>query len=110
MHTEKKNLEITGMSPEEFRQAGHQLIDWIADYRQEIEHKPVRSQVKPGDVRRSFDNDAIDEVTDFKDLLESLEERVVPGVTQVQSPMHFGWFPSNASLWLPNPVSPGQRL
>lgn len=31
-------------------------------------------------------------------LLDDLDRIVVPGVTQVQHPMHFGWFPSNASL------------
>ena len=34
------------MTPEEFRQAGHALIDWIADYRSELEQRPVRAQVK----------------------------------------------------------------
>ena len=86
------------MTPEEFREAGHQLIDWIADYRQDIENKPVRAQVGPGDVRASFNEDAIEETMPFDRLLSALDARVVPGVTQVQSPMHFGWFPSNASL------------
>ena len=86
------------MTPEEFRQAGHQLIDWIAEYRQDIENKPVRAQVKPGDVRDSYREDAIEETMPFDRLLSALDTRVVPGVTQVQSPMHFGWFPSNASL------------
>jgi aromatic-L-amino-acid decarboxylase len=30
--------------------------------------------------------------------MHDMESIVVPGVTQVQHPMHFGWFPSNASL------------
>ena len=31
-------------------------------------------------------------------MLTDLEDKIVPGITQVQHPMHFGWFPSNASL------------
>ena len=86
------------MSPEEFRKAGHQLIDWIADYRQELNHLPVRAQVQPGEVRESLSGPVPADPVAFEQLLHSLQTNVVPGVTQVQSPMHFGWFPSNASL------------
>ena len=39
------------MTPEEFRQHGHELIDWIARYLERVEDYPVLSQVKPGEVR-----------------------------------------------------------
>ncbi len=86
------------MTPEEFRHAGHQLIDWIADYRADLENKPVRARVEPGQVRNSFETNAPTGTIEFSQLVEALENKVVPGITQVQSPMHFGWFPSNASL------------
>ena len=86
------------MSPEEFRQAGHALIDWIADYRADLENRPVRAQVKPGEVRASFSATAPDTTTTAADMLAELEQKIVPGITQVHHPMHFGWFPSNASL------------
>lgn len=86
------------MTPEEFREAGHALIDWIADYRQQIPEQPVRAQVEPGEVRQSFPSAAPTEAGDFATLLQQLESRVLPGITQVQHPMHYGWFPSNASL------------
>ena len=38
------------MTPEQFREMGHQLIDWIADYRQSIPALPVRAQVAPGEI------------------------------------------------------------
>ena len=86
------------MTPEEFRKAGHELIDWIADYRQKIPDLPVRAQVRPGDVRRALPEDAPDQVEKFADLMADIENIIVPGITQVQHPMHYGWFPSNASL------------
>ena len=86
------------MNPEEFRQAGHELIDWIADYRQRIEQLPVRAQVEPGQVRRSLPAEPPGAPEPFEAVMGDLDQRVVPGVTQVQHPMHFGWFPSNASL------------
>lgn len=86
------------MTPDEFRTAGHALIDWIADYREQIPQLPVRAQVKPGDVREALPEQAPENPEDFATLLADLDRVVVPGVTQVQHPMHFGWFPSNASL------------
>jgi aromatic-L-amino-acid decarboxylase len=86
------------MTPEEFRQAGHALIDWIADYRSDLEQRPVRAQVKPGEVRASFAADPPQAPRSAQQVLAELEAKIVPGITQVQHPMHFGWFPSNASL------------
>lgn len=86
------------MTPEDFRRAGHELIDWIADYRKRIESLPVRAQVAPGEVRARMTPSPPETTLEFAALLGELERVVVPGVTQVQHPMHFGWFPSNASL------------
>lgn len=86
------------MTPEEFRVAGHQLIDWIADQRATVEERPVLARVQPGQVRSGFAPEPPRESEDITDLLRQLDDVVVPGITEVQHPMHFGWFPSNASL------------
>jgi len=86
------------MTPEEFRQAGHALIDWIADYRSDLEKRPVRAQVSPGEVTASFAAEAPQAPQTAAQLLTELDDKIVPGITQVQHPMHYGWFPSNASL------------
>jgi aromatic-L-amino-acid/L-tryptophan decarboxylase len=86
------------MTPEEFRKAGHELIDWIADYRSGVDQRPVRAQIKPGGVKSKLP-DTPPEMPELpSQLLSDLEDIIVPGITQVQHPMHFGWFPSNASL------------
>ncbi len=86
------------MDPEEFRTAGHDLIDWIADHRARIADLPVRAQVRPGEVAAGLAGQAPDAGEPFEALLHDLEQVVVPGVTQTQHPRFFGWFPSNASL------------
>ncbi|MDH3386463.1 MAG: pyridoxal-dependent decarboxylase [Gammaproteobacteria bacterium] len=86
------------MTPEEFRAAGHRLIDWIADYRGSIEQRPVRAQVEPGDIRRGFASSPPQAPLGADQMLHELEQKIVPGITQVQHPMHYGWFPANASL------------
>ena len=42
------------MTPEEFREAGRAVVDWIADYYERIESFPVLSQVEPGQIRDSL--------------------------------------------------------
>ncbi len=86
------------MTPEEFQAAAHELIDWITEYRQTIEQHPVKAQVAPGDVRRALPASPPTEPETLEAIIADLESIVVPGMTHVQHPMHFGWFPSNASL------------
>ncbi|MGH1493834.1 MAG: pyridoxal phosphate-dependent decarboxylase family protein [Acidimicrobiales bacterium] len=86
------------MTPEEFRSAGHKLVDWIADYRSGVSDGPVLAVTKPGEVAAAFSTAPPSGTSSIETLLNELEQSVVPGVTQVQHPMHYGWFPSNASL------------
>jgi aromatic-L-amino-acid decarboxylase len=86
------------MTPEEFRTAGHALIDWIADERAQVERRPVTSSVSPGDVKRAMPAQVPKGGDTIDDFLSDLDRIVMPALTQVQHPSHFGWFPSNASL------------
>ena len=86
------------MTPDEFRSAGHQLIDWIADYRLTMEGRPVRPSIEPGQVKKAMPDDPPSSIGDIDVLLAFLDDVVVPGSTMVQHPMHYGWFPSNAGL------------
>ena len=42
------------MAENEFRKYGHKLVDWIADYLNEIEKYPPLSQVNPSDIFKKF--------------------------------------------------------
>jgi aromatic-L-amino-acid decarboxylase len=86
------------MTPEQFRVAGHRLIDWIADYRTKVEQMPVRAQVGPGEIKSRLPENPPLLPESLDQVINDLEDIVLPGITQVQHPMHFGWFPSNASL------------
>jgi aromatic-L-amino-acid decarboxylase len=86
------------VTPEEFRAAAHELVDWIADYRAAIPGRPVRSEVAPGWVRARLEGDPPEAAERLADLIEDLDDVVVPGITQTQSPGYYAWFPANASL------------
>jgi aromatic-L-amino-acid/L-tryptophan decarboxylase len=85
------------MSPEEFRRRGHEVIDWIADYRARIESYPVLSQAKPGQIRASLPPSAPEHGESFDTILADIEKLIIPGVTHWQSPNFFAFFPSNSS-------------
>ncbi len=87
------------MSPDEFRVAGHALIDWIADERLAVRERRVLPAIVPGDVRAMLPaHPPTSPDPDIGWLLADLDRVIVPGMTTVQHPRHFGWFPSNAAL------------
>ena len=86
------------MGPEEFRRAGHELVDWVADYRQRVAGLPVRSSVAPGAVAGALPACPPEAPEPLAALIADLDQVVVPGLTHTQHPGNFAWFPANASL------------
>lgn len=86
------------MTPEEFRQAGYQLIDWIADYRARLAALPVMSPVAPGEVRAQLPPAPPEQPEPFAGILHDLDTIIVPGVSHWQHPSFFGYFPANSEL------------
>jgi aromatic-L-amino-acid decarboxylase len=84
------------VTPEEFRQAGHRIIDWIADYRAGIESRPVMAQTQPGDIKRRLPASPPQQPEPFEKILDDVDRQVLPGITTWQHPRFFGYFPSNA--------------
>src|ERR1039457_2957465 len=85
------------MTPEQFRQHGRAVVDWIADYYERIETLPVLSQVEPGQIRQALPADAPAEGEPFAAVLQDISKVILPGVTHWQSPNFFAYFPANAS-------------
>lgn len=85
------------MTPDEFREHGHAVIDWIAGYWQSVGEHPVLSQVAPASVRDALPASAPDTGEPFEDLLADLDEVVLPGITHWQHPRFFAYFPANSS-------------
>ncbi len=86
------------MTPEEFRVAGHALVDWVADFRTTIAERPVQATVSPGDIRRSLPTEPPITPDGFDAVLRDLTDKILPGTTHLQSPNFFGYFPANQSL------------
>lgn len=86
------------MTPEQFRQHGHQLIDLIADYRQTIAERPVMAQVEPGYLKAALPVAAPHQGEPFEAILDDFNKLVMPGLSHWQHPDFYGYFPSNGTL------------
>jgi aromatic-L-amino-acid decarboxylase len=86
------------MDPEEFRRFGHQVVDWVADYRARAAQHPVMSRAEPGSVRAKLPSSPPHEAEPFDAILDDLDRVVVPGLSHWQHPRFFGYFPSNGDL------------
>lgn len=92
--SEKKSFHMT---PDEFRRHGRALIDWLADYYERVESLPVLSQVEPGQLRTALPLGPPAQGEDFAEMLQDVEELILPGLTHWQSPNFFAFFPANNS-------------
>lgn len=81
----------------DFRKHGHDLIDWIADYLETLEDRPVMATVEPGDIRAMIPSTAPAEAEPMGDILDDLDRVVMPGVTHWQHPGWFAYFPASSS-------------
>lgn len=85
------------MTPEEFRRCGHDLVDWIARYLENVEQYPVLARVEPGQIRAQLPPHPPEEPEAFKALMTDVERVILPGITHWQSPNFFAFFPANNS-------------
>jgi aromatic-L-amino-acid/L-tryptophan decarboxylase len=88
------------VTPDEFRRAGHALVEWIARYREQLAvgDLPVQSRARPGELIGRLPRAAPEQGESFEAILRDVDEFIMPGITHWQHPRFFGYFPSGASL------------
>ena len=86
------------MSPERFREEGKKIIDWIADYYENIEKYPVLSQVEPGEIKEKIPEIPPQTGESMEVIMQDLDKNILPGITHWQSPNFYAYFPSNTSF------------
>ena len=86
------------MTPDEFRRYGREVVDWIADYYEQVESLPVLARVQPGEVRAGLPPQPPQQGERFEAVIKDLNEIIMPGITHWQSPNFFAFFPANTSF------------
>jgi aromatic-L-amino-acid decarboxylase len=77
---------------DEFRAAGHKLIDWIAGYLDGVDEYDVLSRVKPGDIEKQFAAKPSIGGRPYDAILTEVDEKIMPGVTHWNHPAFFAYF------------------
>jgi aromatic-L-amino-acid decarboxylase len=78
--------------PEEFRRQLHELADWIADFRQNIESLRVAPNDKPGAILAALPAEPPEEGEPFEKILGDIDRDIVPGMVHWSHPMFLGYF------------------
>jgi len=86
------------MDTQEFRRLGHQMVEWIASYRERMEGLPVMSPVPPGAVKCLLPAEPPVQGQGLDGILEQLDRVVLPGITHWCHPGFFAYFPANSDL------------
>ena len=88
-----KDRQLLGdTSPEEFRRQLHELADWIASFRENIESLRVAPDDKPGAIRAQLPAHAPEEGEPFEKILSDVDQLIVPGMLHWSHPMFLGYF------------------
>ncbi len=81
----------------DFRHQAHQLVDWMADYLENVQRYPVSPQVQPGDILAQLPAQAPESGEDFAAIFQDFEQLILPGMTHWQHPRFFAYFPASTS-------------
>jgi aromatic-L-amino-acid decarboxylase len=85
------------MSPTEFRQFGHEVVDWIADYLANPERYPVLPPCRPGDLTDELPASGPEKGEPMAAILQDFRDQIVPRNTQWNHPGFMAYFSITAS-------------
>ncbi len=85
------------MDSNTFRKYGYQMVDWIADYYEQVENYPVKSQVEPGEIKSQLSCTPPEHGEDMEEIMRDFQNKILPGITHWQHPNFFAYFPANTS-------------
>ncbi len=85
------------MQPSEFRNHGHAVVDWIADYLENPEMWPVLPDVRPGDVRNSLPQSPPLHGESMDAVLDDFRKLIVPGLTHWNHPDFMAYFANSST-------------
>uniref|UniRef100_A0A8R1XLN1 Aromatic-L-amino-acid decarboxylase n=1 Tax=Onchocerca volvulus TaxID=6282 RepID=A0A8R1XLN1_ONCVO len=82
------------MDISEFRKFGKELVDYIADYIENIQKRRVVPSIEPGYLRDLLPGVAPQHAESFKDVINDFDKYIMPGVTHWQHPRFHAYFPA----------------
>jgi aromatic-L-amino-acid decarboxylase len=92
----KKNPEAIGklgdIPPDVFRKHLHEVADWIADYRENIEKQRISPTAKPGALISALPAAAPESGEPLEEIFADVDRLIVPGIAHWAHPQFMGYF------------------
>jgi aromatic-L-amino-acid decarboxylase len=85
------------MNNQEFRKYAHELVDWMADYLQDVEKYPVKARSKPGEIIEQLSLLPPQKGESMDRIIADFKKIILPGMTHWQHPGFFAYFNANNS-------------
>uniref|UniRef100_A0A8C4SV07 Aromatic-L-amino-acid decarboxylase n=1 Tax=Erpetoichthys calabaricus TaxID=27687 RepID=A0A8C4SV07_ERPCA len=82
----------------EYRRRGKEMVDYVADYLENIENRDVYPNVEPGYLRKLIPEVAPEEPETYEEIMKDVERIIMPGVTHWHSPYFYAYFPAASSF------------
>jgi aromatic-L-amino-acid decarboxylase len=85
------------MSAEDFRRYGREVVDWIADYFETVERRPVLAQVEPDELIAKLPASPPAEGESMDAILADVDKLIAPALTHWSHPSFFAYFATSTS-------------
>ncbi|CAH1788310.1 unnamed protein product [Owenia fusiformis] len=82
------------MDFDEYRKRGKEMVDYIADYLENIRSRRVFPNVSPGYMNDLVPESAPLDGEKYEDIFKDVERVIMPGITHWQSPYMHAYFPA----------------
>ncbi len=90
--TDPSRADLGDISNTEFRQLLHQVADWIADYREKIEDRPISPNFAPGEIAKALPREAPESGEPVENILRDIDRVIAPGLVHWGHPQFMGYF------------------
>ncbi|XP_022348282.1 histidine decarboxylase isoform X2 [Enhydra lutris kenyoni] len=85
------------MEPEEYRERGKEMVDYICQYLSTVRERRVTPDVRPGYLRAQLPESAPEEPDSWDSIFGDIERIIMPGVVHWQSPHMHAYYPALTS-------------
>ncbi|MDQ6886812.1 MAG: pyridoxal-dependent decarboxylase [Gemmatimonadota bacterium] len=85
------------LSPEEMRAQLHRMADWVADYRETLEQRPILSPSLAGEVTARLTASPPERAERLAQILDDLDAVIMPGIVHWGHPAFLGYFGSTSN-------------
>jgi aromatic-L-amino-acid decarboxylase len=86
------------LSTEQFRAAGHELIEWAAHYLETVGELPVVPPIRPGWLQAQLPPSPPQNPEPFQNVLQDLDRLITPANTHWNHPAFFAYFSITGSM------------